>query len=65
MAFPHTTRELEINQMDLGGAVQNQYKHQAKVDTCRPQRLPIVLRCPRSLKGEQTYSSSMNLAVSR
>ena len=28
-------------------------------------RQPIVLRCPRSLKGELTYSSFMNLAVSR
>ena len=64
MAFPHTMREPEINYMDLGRAVQNECKDQAKVDFRRP-RLPIVLQCPGSLKGERMYSSLMNLPVSR
>ena len=32
MAFLHTTREPEINQMALGGAVRNERKDRARVE---------------------------------
>ena len=41
-------REPEINWMDLGGAVRNERKDQARVGFRCWQRSAIVLRCPRS-----------------
>ena len=32
MVFLYTTRELEINLMDLGGAVRNEHKGQASLE---------------------------------
>ena len=50
----------------LNGPGKGLFKMNVKIiEFRRPRRQPIVLRCPRSLKGELTYSSSMNLAVSR
>ena len=41
--------------MDLGRAIQNERKDQARIDFhCRQQQL--IVRCPTSLKGERTYS---------
>ena len=56
----HTMRELE-----KGGAVQNEYKDRARVKFRHLKLQPIVLSCQRSLKGKQTYNSSMNLTISR
>ena len=49
--------------MALGGAVRNERKDQARVEFRCSKRQPIVLLMPKKLKGELTYSSSMNLAV--
>ena len=51
--------------MDESGAVRNEREEQTQVEIrCRKQE-PLLLRCLRSLKGETTFGSSMNLAVSR
>ena len=47
--------------MNLGGAARNERDGQASVEIVAENK-PIVLR---SLKGESTFSSSTNLAVSR
>ena len=32
MAFPHTTRDPDLNKMDMGGAVRNERKDRARVE---------------------------------
>ena len=51
--------------MALGRAVRNERQDLARIKFRRPKQQPIVPKCPRSLKGEQTYGSSMNLAGPR
>ena len=62
LAFPYIMHEPEIN---LGGAVRKEHKGQVSFELCRRCREPLLLRCLRSLKGESTFSGSINLAITR